>query len=67
MAVAVTTIAGYAVLAAAAASRLRMLGALGPGDLRPLAVVLYCLAAVSCPAVGSVVVVSRPGTRQGGC
>ena len=29
MAVAVTTIAGYVVLAAAAASRLRMLGALG--------------------------------------
>ncbi len=65
MAVAVTTIAGYAVLAAAAASRLVMLGALGPGDWRPLAVVLCCLAAVSYPAVGSVVVVSRPGHPAG--
>ena len=42
-----------------------MLGALGPGDWGPLAVVLYYLAAVNCPAVGSVVVVSRPGHPAG--
>jgi hypothetical protein len=59
-AVAVVTVAGYAALAAALASHLGMLGGVGPDVLGPLAVVMYCLAAVSCPAVGGIVAIRRP-------
>jgi hypothetical protein len=65
IAVAVTTIAGYAVLAWQAASHLDIQGSVGLGGEGLLAVVSYCLATVSCPVVGGIVVIRRPGHPAG--
>jgi len=58
------SIAGYGGLAAEVASPLGMGGPV-PGGVGPLAVVLFCLAAVTCPAVGGIVIIRRLGHPAG--